>query len=114
MRPDGTRIRMDWQLARKGRPWRDIAYFVIGSLTTEERRAHERDLLRDYREHLVAAGAKNVPSLDVIWDAYRRWAIYGCQAWIANMDEWGQKGYPMNERFFTALNDLETITLLDS
>jgi len=113
LRPDGTRIRMDWQLARKGRPWRDIAYFIIGSLTIAERRANERDLLGQYREHLVAAGAVGVPPLDSIWDAYRRWAIYGCQAWIANMDEWGQKGYPMNERFFTALEDLETVRLLD-
>ena len=30
------------------------------------------------------------------------------------MDEWGQIGYPMNERFFTALEDLDTVKLLEA
>jgi hypothetical protein len=113
LRPDGTRIRIDWQLVRKGFPWRDLAYFMIGALTIEERRANERRLLAHYRQHLVATGAQDVASEAAIWDAYRRWPIYGCQAWIANMDEWGQQGYPMNERFFTALDDLGTVKLLN-
>ena len=112
VRPDGTRIRIDWQLVRKGRPWRDLAYFIIGALTINERRAHERALLAHYREALVATGAQDVAGSDEIWDSYRHWPIYGCQAWIANMDEWGQTGYPMNERFFTALHDLDTVALL--
>jgi len=113
-RANGQRIRIDWQLVRKGRPWRDITYFMIGALTIEERRANDRRLVEHYRDHLVATGAENVPGVDEIWDAYRRWPVYGCQAWIANMDEWGQNGYPMNERFFTALEDLETVKLLMS
>jgi hypothetical protein len=111
-RADGERIWIDWQLVRKGRPWRDLAYFLIGALTIEERRANDRQLLEHYRSHLVARGARDVPDMDTLWASYRRWPIYGCQAWIANMDEWGQIGFPMNERFFTAAEDLESVALL--
>ena len=86
--------------------------FVTGALTIEERRASEQDLLKHYREHLVARGAKDVPSADALFDSHRRWVIYGMQSWIANMDSWGQSGLPMNERFFTAAEDLETWKLL--
>jgi Ecdysteroid kinase-like family len=106
--PGGDRIWLDWQLVRRGRPWRDLTYFMVGSLTVDERRSAERDLLQHYRESLLATGARDVISLDEIWENYRRWVIYGMQAWIANMDEWGQDGLPMKERFFTAGEDLGT------
>jgi hypothetical protein len=110
--PDGERLWLDWQLVRRGRPWRDLTYFMVGSLTTEERRAHERDLIAHFREQLLAQGATDVISLDAIWEQYRRWVMYGIQAWAANMDSWGQNGLPMNERFFTAGEDLGTWKLL--
>ncbi|MAT50951.1 MAG: aminoglycoside phosphotransferase [Porticoccaceae bacterium] len=108
MRPDGTRIWLDWQLVRKGRPWRDLTYMMIGSLTVDERRKYERELIAYYREQLLSRGVSGVPSADDIFENYRRWVIYGMQAWVANMDHWGQTGKPMNERFFTAGEDLET------
>jgi hypothetical protein len=113
-RPDGERIWLDWQLVRKGRPWRDLTYFMVGSLTIEERRQSERALHKHYRDALVATGAQGVADLDEIFEHYRRWIIYGQQAWIANMDHWGQNGLPMNERFFTAGEDLETLKALES
>ena len=59
-----------------------------------------------------ANGATHVIPLPEIWEQYRRWAMYGIQAWAANMDSWGQNGLPMNERFFTAGEDLGTWKLL--
>lgn len=106
--PDGSRLWLDWQLVRKGRPWRDLTYMMIGSLTVEERRTHERELLSYYRQQLVSRGASYVPEVDEIFENYRRWVIYGMQAWVANMDHWGQTGLPMNQRFFTAGEDLGT------
>jgi ecdysteroid kinase len=114
LRANGERVWLDWQLVRKGRPWRDLTYFMIGSLTIEERRQSERALHKHYRDALVATGAQGVLDLDGIFEQYRRWIIYGQQAWIANMDEWGQNGLPMNERFFTAGDDLETLKALES
>jgi hypothetical protein len=110
--PDGHRMWIDWQLVRKGRPWRDLTYFMIGCLSVDDRRAAERDLLATYRAALVATGAQGVPSDEEIWWLYRRWVLYGMQAWIANMDVWGQIGLPMNERFFTAGEDHDTWKLL--
>jgi aminoglycoside phosphotransferase (APT) family kinase protein len=113
LRANGERVWLDWQLVRKGRPWRDLTYFMIGSLTIEERRQSERALHKHYRDALVATGAQGVLDLDGIFEQYRRWIIYGQQAWIANMDEWGQNGLPMNQRFFTAGEDLETLKALE-
>lgn len=110
--PDGERLWLDWQLGRRGRPWRDFTYFTVGSLTVDERRAHEKDLIALYRDKLIATGAANVPSREEIWQQYSRWVMYGIQAWVANADKWGQNGLPMNERFFTAGEDLGTWKLL--
>src|SRR3546814_719773 len=70
--PNGERLWLDWQLSRRGRPWRDLTYFCIGSLTIEERRQSLRDLIAHYRQHLVATGATNVIDLDEIWEQVRR------------------------------------------
>lgn len=110
--PDGRRLWLDWQLVRKGRPFRDFTYFTIGALTIEERRTSERDLMKHYLQALTATGVQGVPTFDEFFASYQRWVIYGMQAWIANMDHWGQSGLPMNERFFTAGEDLETWKLL--
>jgi hypothetical protein len=110
--PDGQRMWLDWQLVRRGRPWRDFTYLTIGALTTEERRQNERELIAYYRAQLVGTGVRNVIGLDEIWEQYRRWVMYGVQAWVANMDHWGQNGLPMNERFFIAGEDLGTWKLL--
>lgn len=110
--PNGERLWLDWQLVRRGRPWRDLTYFTVGALTIDERRAHHRDLVKQYRSHLIATGAKGVPDFDEIWDQVRIWVMYGIQAWAANMDSWGQNGLPMNERFFSAAEDYGTWKLL--
>ncbi len=110
--PNGERLWLDWQLVRRGRPWRDLTYFMVGSLTIEERRQNQRDLIEHYRKHLVATGAQNVISSEDIFEHYRRFVMYGIQAWVANMDHWGQNGLPMNERFFAAGEDLGTWKLL--
>lgn len=110
--PDGQRMWLDWQLGRRGRPWRDVTYFTVGSLTIEERRQSHRDLVAHYRDCLIKEGATNVIGIDEIWEQIPRWVMYGIQAWAANMDHWGQNGLPMNERFFTAGEDLGTWKLL--
>src|SRR5690606_28538280 len=64
--PDGRRIWLDWQLCRIGHGYRDVTYFMTAALTVDERRSSERDLLKHYREALVATGAKDVPDVDTI------------------------------------------------
>lgn len=110
--PNGERLWLDWQLGRRGRPWRDLTYFTVGSLTIEERRQSHKDLIAHYRDCLIKQGVTDVIGLDEIWEQVRRWVMYGIQAWVANMDYWGQNGLPMNERFFAAGEDLGTWKLL--
>jgi hypothetical protein len=110
--PSGERLWLDWQLVRRGRPWRDLTYFVIGALSIEERRHHHKDMVRQYRDYLIATGAQGVPSFEEAWEETRLWVMYGIQAWVANLDAWGQNGIPMNERFFVAAEDYGTWKLL--
>jgi hypothetical protein len=113
LRADGERIWHDWQLVRKGRPWRDFTYFMLGALTIEERRASAADLLKHYREALKATGAEGVLDQDAAWEQFRRWPVYGMQAWVANVDVWGQgQSAVITERYFSAAEDLDTIKLL--
>jgi hypothetical protein len=53
---DGRRgpILIDWQLAGRGLAANDVSFFLVKSLTVEERRANEERLLRDYYEMLPA------------------------------------------------------------
>ena len=55
----------------------DVAYSIIGNLSTEDRRAHERDLIAVYLKALEDAGIKTVPAWDDAWQAYRRHAMHG-------------------------------------
>jgi hypothetical protein len=112
LRDDGERVWHDWQLVRKGTPWRDITYFMLGALTIEERRSSAQDLIGHYREALIATGAEGVLGQQQAWEQFRRWPVYGMQSWLANMDIWGQSGLGMVERFFTAAEDMETIQVL--
>lgn len=114
LRPNGERVWLDWQLVRRGRPWRDVTYFMLGSLTIEERRSAERDLIHHYCQALKSTGAEGVLSDEDAWQQYRRWPLYGMQSWLANMDEWGQTGLPMVERFYQAAEDLDSLKLLES
>jgi aminoglycoside phosphotransferase (APT) family kinase protein len=64
---------LDWQFVARSDAYHDVAFFLIGALSTESRRGAEEDLLRTY---LDARGPSAEP-FDVAWDAYRRHALYG-------------------------------------
>lgn len=113
LRADGERVWVDWQLVRKGTPWRDVSYLVIGALTVDERRAADRELVEHYRQRLLATGANGVPSRDDAWQQFRRWPAYGTQAWLGNVNQWGQRsGAEMVRRQFAASDDYDTVALL--
>ena len=69
---------LDWQIAYRGPAVTDVAYFLCQSLTVEERRAHERDLVRGWYEELVATARREVGRdlddypFELAWDQYRR------------------------------------------
>ena len=51
--PEARPILIDWQLAGRGLGANDVSYFLVGSLSVSDRRAHECELLRHYFEKLV-------------------------------------------------------------
>jgi Phosphotransferase enzyme family len=103
--PDGRRIWFDWQIVRRGRPWRDLTYFLVGSLDIADRRQAERDLVRHYCTHMAQAGV--TIDFDQAFDEYRRWVIWGLVAWQSNINP-GEVTMEPLERFCRASDDLQT------
>ncbi len=106
---------LDWQAVRRGHPSRELAYTLITSLTPEDRRATQRDLLDDYRRALAAAGGPDLDR-DDLWLRYRQGALYG---YVAPLITAGMGGMQVESiameglrRGVAALDDLETIAAL--
>lgn len=68
--PDGTVTTVDWQTIALGLPGRDLAYFCGTSLTIDDRRSLEHDLLGAYHSALVAHGVAG-HSREECFDDYR-------------------------------------------
>jgi len=71
---------LDWQLVQRG-PWYvDVGYHIASSLTVEDRRSSERDLLQHYLERLAAHGAA-APADDEVWLGFCCGVVYGMFLW---------------------------------
>ncbi|WP_233213508.1 ecdysteroid 22-kinase family protein [Mycobacterium hubeiense] len=112
---DGRAGLLDWQALRCGHPGRELAYTLITSMTTGDRRAAERDLLDVYRKALVAAGGPDLDR-DDLWERYRLGGVY---AYAASLITAGMGGMQVEDvavegvrRGVAALDDLETVALL--
>ena len=112
---DGKAGLLDWQAVRRGHPSRELAYTLITGLTPEDRRAAQRDLLRDYRHALAAAGGPELDE-DDFWMRYRQGAQY---AYVAALITAGMGGMQVEDiateglrRAVIALGDLETVATL--
>jgi len=82
--PDGRVVLFDWQLVRAG-PWAsDVAYLLATSLSTDQRRAHERRLLQDYLDALASAGGR-APALAEAWRAYVANLVYPLEAMVVTL-----------------------------
>jgi hypothetical protein len=67
---------IDFQTVRLGPPGIDLAYLIGSSLPTEDRRAHEKDLVANYHAQLTSAGIEGFDA-DACWNSYREGALYG-------------------------------------
>ncbi len=84
---------LDWQVVRRGNWSQDVGYFLVGALTEADRRAHERDLVEEYRQALdVPQGER--PSREAAWMRYRASAAYGLAIWLSTL---GTDGYQSRE-----------------
>ena len=108
---------LDWQAVRRGHPSRELAYTLITSMTPEDRRASQRELLEVYRTALSAAGGPQLDS-EELWLRYRQGALYG---YVAPLITAGMGGMQVENiameglrRGVAALEDLETVGALKS
>ncbi len=72
---------LDWQVVRQGQGMRDVSYFIVSSLPTEIRRAHETELIQLYLDCLAGIGVSNL-SFEKAWEQYRLHTFY---TWIAQI-----------------------------
>ncbi|HEV7579133.1 MAG TPA: phosphotransferase [Mycobacterium sp.] len=112
---DGEAGLLDWQAVRRGHPSRELAYTLITSLTPEDRRTAQRELLDVYRQTLTAAGGPELDRED-LWLRYRQGALY---AYVAPLITAGMGGMQVEDiameglrRGVAALDDLETVAAL--
>ncbi|WP_307838644.1 MULTISPECIES: phosphotransferase [unclassified Frankia] len=106
--PSGVTGFYDWQLIRTGNWSHDVGYFLVSSLSTADRRDHERDLLADYLTELAGQGAP-APDFAEAWALYRQTPVFGLGTWLHTLSGGGFQ--PLDvclavvERFATAHAD---------
>lgn len=113
--PEGPGGFLDWQLVVKGRWAHDLTYLMITGLSTDERRAHERELIALYLEALRREGVEAPPEPEEAWLRYRQAAIWGLViGWLITPTEnYGEAITSANlARLVAAVEDLETLEAL--
>ena len=66
---------LDWGIINVSTPMRDVSYFLNMAMSIEDRRQHDRDLLRHYLERRNAVGGSAI-TFDEAWHAHRIHAAY--------------------------------------
>ena len=100
-----------------GQAMTDASYFLGGSLTLEDRRAHEQELLREYHEALQEHGVRGF-GWEECWEGYRRQAFLGvlmtvAPAMLVQRTERGDEMFLVTlARYAQQVLDLDAIELL--
>lgn len=111
---DGSPAFLDWQSPMAGPCADDVTYFLIGALSVEDRRNHERTLLRHYLDVLGAHPGVTAPGLDAFWLSYRQQVMHGFM-WVATPPQMQPDDIveASTTRFCSAFEDLETLAALE-
>lgn len=108
--PDGEARLLDWQSAQFSHWAHDVSYFIVTSLSVDDRRRHERDLLAGYLANLQGFGVAQSPGFDTAFDSYRACALHGI-GWVMCLVEMQpeESCVAITERISAAIIDLGTI-----
>lgn len=109
---------LDWQTAHIGSAFHDVAYFVAGALSVEDRRRHELSIIAHYVEMLGCHGG---PSLFMttqdgeVMTEYKKSLLTGI-GWVMSPYTMQPKARVrvMTERYCAAIVDHEVIQLVES
>ena len=77
---DGNPCLLDWQLVQRGGWYLDVGYHIASTLTVDERRRAERDLLRHYLDALAFHGI-DPPPWNQAWRAIAFGMLHGLFLW---------------------------------
>ena len=109
--PGGDLGFLDWACVRQGNWAFDVGYFIVGALDVADRRAHQADLVEEYRKALEVP-ASDLPTAEQAWLRYRSTPAYGLTVWLATGSS---VNYQKREicsnlvhRYATAFLDLDT------
>ena len=108
---------VDWQTVSWGDVMTDASYFIGGSLTLEDRRAHEQELLRVYHDALQEHGVRGF-GWEECWEGYRRQSFLGvlmtvAPAMLVQRTERGDEMFLVTlARYAQQVLDLEALELL--
>jgi hypothetical protein len=107
---DGRFGWLDWQCLCFAPNFYDVATFMCGALSTADRRAHERTLLKHYLEALDAAGGPRI-TLDEAWQSYVQHLVPGIHwALIPTVMQNIDNIVTMATRYIIAIDDHASIT----
>lgn len=105
----------DWQALRRAHWSHDVTFALATSLTVDDRRAWEQDLLGYYADRLQAAGGPRLV-WDEIWTAYRRSLLIALSWWTCCVrHDHSFEYHPMDDTFAvigrvaTAIDDLDAL-----
>ena len=103
---------LDWQLMTLGRGAKDVSGFLGGNISIEDRRAHEKDLIKLYHDTLCEHGVRDY-SFDQCWDDYRMSMLDNLWRMVLSLGgrnmreaQYAAHRDVIAPRFFTAVVDL--------
>lgn len=109
---DGAPGFLDWQTTQRGAWAHEYTYFLVGALSIEDRRAHERALLEHYLAALRSHGV-DAPSFDAAWLSYRRHTAHGVLWVVCPLEMQPLDVIEANvTRFTAAMTDLDAASAL--
>ncbi|KAF5254904.1 hypothetical protein FANTH_400 [Fusarium anthophilum] len=111
--PKGEPGFLDWQVIHAASSLHDVAYFIGGSLSIQDRRDHEKDLLQSYLSALKLTGGPELEMKDV-WEENRRQTFHGFAWALAGpLMQSREIVDAMVERHCAAIVDHKSIELLE-
>lgn len=114
--PDGQMVLGDWQCFAKAHWGRDLAYTLSTSLSVENRRMWEKELIRFYLDRLRTEGGP-VVAFDEAWKYYRQHLFSSLTWWTSTlalvMTQPRDATLEFIGRITTAMDDLDALSSFD-